>query len=493
MRPSMDVPQVQQGATLCGTFGSAVYDPVSSAYIAYGYNGIPFGRMLPSASYGSLPSSDNFTLVNPSVDVLAYLKLGEFKMCTPIATAKFSLGCSVDLFRSGPRRPSNILQGSKKTIKSGKCPAFFSILATVLGRIIDGTPSNLLRNPHRSLQPKATHKRNNKNKTKKAKKATPTAILGRIIDALSKYTKASRRLVTHTISSLLSRLILRRASESASLLKQTQDTHQKKNKKKTKRKTKKTKKTPGTLSTPSYTHVFGVLRGSAASNSNHGNVDAEAEEYLRSAFNVPDARSPPLVGWSDYEVDEAPGTHPPVEELDSWMFPSVPFEPFSHPLPSDDALATLAGADANPTRPFGVVRMNYIERVDYDEAYENAMLNVALDLPFSMEPFIFLWQSYCFPHEQSGWYPPVKELDEWAGMLEPRPMLAYDMREGPGPPMFVDIGERWDDLSRTTVLLPFFDSTRRGRLTCHELSDVLDVEVNEVLPELKGAYRNSKF
>lgn len=153
--------------------------------------------------------------------------------------------------------------------------------------------------------------------------------------------------MTQTISSLLSRWILRRASESASLGQQTQDTYQKKNKKKSKKKSK-TKKA-GTLSTPSHrcsypsttsladnsanadqTDVFGILRGSTASNSSHDDVDPEADEYLRFVFNVPEARLPPLIGWSDYEADETLGCRPPVEELDSWVFPSVPFEPFFH-------------------------------------------------------------------------------------------------------------------------------------------------------------------
>ena len=82
MLRSLDAPQVQQDAPLSGSFGSAVYDSVSSAYIAYGYSGIPFSRMSPSASYGPPPpSDDNFTLVNPSVDILAYLELGGFRMC----------------------------------------------------------------------------------------------------------------------------------------------------------------------------------------------------------------------------------------------------------------------------------------------------------------------------------------------------------------------------------------------------------------------------
>ncbi|KAJ8457697.1 hypothetical protein ONZ51_g11373 [Trametes cubensis] len=382
MRPSLDALLVQQDAPLRGTFGCA---GTSTLQLSGSHQ--RRGSQVQGGKPTTCDANDEFASVH--ADLPTYFKK------------------------------------SKKTIKSDKCPAFFSILATVLGRIIDGTSvtppiidvdihlcgATLQRAPESaslSQQPKATHKRTNKNKNKKAKKATPTAILGRIIDALSKYTKASGRLVTHTISSLLSRLILRRASESASLLQQTRDTHQKKNKKETKRKTKKTKKTPGTLFTPSYvcpypstaslvddnacadqTRIFSVLRGSAASNSNHGDVDAEADEYLRSAFNVPNARSPPWVGWSDYEVDETLGRHPPVEELDSWMFPSIPFEPFSHSLSSDDALATLAAADTGPTRPFGFVRTNYVERVDYNEAYETTLLNVALDLPFSMKPFIY--------------------------------------------------------------------------------------------------------
>ena len=80
----------------------------------------------------------------------------------------------------------------------------------------------------------------------------------------------------------------------------------------------------------------------------------------------------------------------------------------------------------------------------------------------------------------------MEELDEWTGILEPRPMLAHDMREGPGPPMFVDVGDRWDDWSWTAVLLPFhlycghFSIRDKGsntrRLTIHELWDALDVD-----------------
>ncbi|KAI0661862.1 hypothetical protein C8Q70DRAFT_1052163 [Cubamyces menziesii] len=425
MRPALDAPQVQQDALLSGTFGLAVYDPASSAYIAYGYSGIPFSRMLPSASYGPPPSSDNITLVNPNVDLLAFLKLGGFNMYWYEHSAAFMiliaiLGHVTDaVFKykeASPRHAAHRKRSkkkkakkSKKAIETGKCLACFRTLDATISsllswRILQRAPESV--SPPQ--EPQATHKkRNKKKKTKKIKKANatrpfciiPTAMLGRITDTVSEYTKASRRLVTQTISSLLS------------------------------------------SANADQTRVFGILRGSAASNSNHGDVDAEADEYLRSAFNAPDARSPPLMGWSDHEADETLSWHPSVEELGSWMFPSVPFEPFSHPLPSEDALAGLTAADADPVRPFGFVRTNYVKRVDYNEVYENAMLNVALDLPFSMEPFIYSWQIYCFPHEQLGRYPPV---EEWTGMLEPRPMLAYYMRKGPGPPMY--ICGRWGPL-----------------------------------------------
>ncbi|KAI0661866.1 hypothetical protein C8Q70DRAFT_1052167 [Cubamyces menziesii] len=388
MRPSLDALLVQQDAPLRGTFGSAVYDPVSSSR----------------------------SFLDHISDVVHKYKEASPRHVTQTTSSLRSTQTFQHTSRN-PRRQSRVTSAPHSSASSQPSWVASSTYTEISRRLVTQTMSSLLswqtlqRAPESaslSQQPKATHKRTNKNKNKKAKKATPTAILGRIIDALSKYTKASGRLVTHTISSLLSRLILRRASESASLLQQTRDTHQKKNKKETKRKTKKTKKTPGTLFTPSYvcpypstaslvddnacadqTRIFSVLRGSAASNSNHGDVDAEADEYLRSAFNVPNARSPPWVGWSDYEVDETLGRHPPVEELDSWMFPSIPFEPFSHSLSSDDALATLAAADTGPTRPFGFVRTNYVERVDYNEAYETTLLNVALDLPFSMKPFIY--------------------------------------------------------------------------------------------------------
>ncbi|KAH9885772.1 hypothetical protein C8Q73DRAFT_294613 [Cubamyces lactineus] len=550
--PTLDAPRVQNAAP-SGTFGSAVWDPVSSAYIASGRSGIPFSWMFPSASYDPLPSSENFTLVNPRIDAFAFLELGvsnmrwyehpasfivliailghvtdvvhEYKEVTcrgPVTRATTSPLRSAQNFQraaepvSIPKPPqathkkrnkkkAKKSKKSKRTNETRKQPAFFNILMTVLGRIVDAvrkykeasqrfvtrTTSSLLstqilqRTPA-SLpqQPRTAHKKRSKKSKKKSKKTKKTntrietgeypaflivftAILDRIIDAVYNYAETSRRLVTQTISSLLSAQILRRTPEPESLFEQPQATHKKRNKRrKPRRKTKKTKKTLDALSNspcpypyPSttsltddgadvdQTRVFGVLRGSAASNFSHDDIDVEADEYLRSVFNVPDVQSAPLMGWSDYEVEEVLGWHPPVEELDEWAFPGVPVEPFTDPLPSEAALAGLAAADADPARPFGFVRVNYVQRTDdyIEEAAENAMLNVALGLPFSMEPFTHPWQIYCFPHEQPGRYPPVEELDAWFGILDPRPMLPYDLREGPGPPLFVDIGDRWDE------------------------------------------------
>ncbi|KAI0335066.1 hypothetical protein GY45DRAFT_1358696 [Cubamyces sp. BRFM 1775] len=286
-------------------------------------------------------------------------------------------------------------------------------------------------------------------------------ILGCIFDVVQKRREASRRPVTRATSSLRSKQNLQHSCITASL---SNPAHFiiNKTKKEAKKANTMTNKSPllrANSATPilhadkiyaDQARVFGVHRVSLAPITSQDDTDAEADEYLRAVFNIPDAHSPPLMGWVDRDTADASCWHPPVEDLDSWVFPGMHpppvIEPFSPPLPSETSLAALAAADADPTRPFGFARTGSvplpINRFEHD--LEDAWLNVALGLPFTMAPFTWPWHDYCFPHEEGGRYPTVEELGEWAGVVYPRPGLQWDEILGPDEPLLVDIHDYWD-------------------------------------------------